>query len=113
MLRAMNVKRMLQLYGERAKEASSATERTVNVLAMMCAAAVYDGRFHAFAGPGLGGDWPDPRESTGDRENGSDASVTGGTPTASKSATRPKSYPPRIRLPDRLRSPYEALSDLR
>ena len=53
---------MFELYAERAKEATCATCRTVNMLGMMCARAVDNGRFLAFVGRGYGGDWPDPRE---------------------------------------------------
>jgi hypothetical protein len=66
MLRAMNAKRMFQVYVDRAERAASTTERTICMLGMMCAAAIDDGRFHAFAGPGVGGDWPDARESACD-----------------------------------------------
>ena len=42
--------------------------RTVNMLGMMCAAAVVNGGFLAFVGQGYGGDWPDPREAGADEE---------------------------------------------
>ena len=52
---------MFQSYAERAKATSCATCRTVNMLGMMCAAAIDNGGFLAFVGQGYGGDWPDPR----------------------------------------------------
>jgi hypothetical protein len=53
---------MFQLYADRAKAAACPTCRTVNMLGMMCAAAVDNGGFLAFVGRGHGGDWPDPRD---------------------------------------------------
>lgn len=53
---------MYRTYERRAKEAVSATARTVNMLGMMCAAAVAQGGFFAFVGKGYGGDWPNPCE---------------------------------------------------
>ena len=58
----MNATRMFQLYAERAKAADCPTCRTVNMLGMMCAAAVDNGGFLAFVGQGYGGDWPDARD---------------------------------------------------
>jgi hypothetical protein len=66
MLGTMNATRMFQLYAERAKAAASPTCRTVNMLGMMCAAAVENGGFLAFVGQGHGGNWPDPREGAGE-----------------------------------------------
>ena len=59
----MNATRMLQTYAERAKAATCGDCRTVNMLGMMCAAAVNNGGFLAFVGQGYGSDWPDPRET--------------------------------------------------
>lgn len=59
----MNATRMFDLYAERAKAATCSVCRTVNMLGMMCAAAVENGGFLAFVGNGYGGDWPDPRET--------------------------------------------------
>jgi hypothetical protein len=59
----MNTTAMFKLYAERAKASDCATWRTVNMLGMMCAAAVRNGGFLAFVGEGHGGDWPDPRDS--------------------------------------------------
>jgi hypothetical protein len=53
---------MYRTYERRAKEAVSSTARTVNMLGMMCAAAVAQGGFFAFVGKGYGGDWPNPCE---------------------------------------------------
>ena len=61
--RAMNATRMFDTYAERAKSATCPVCRTVNMLGMMCAAAVDNGGFLAFVGKGYGGDWPDPREN--------------------------------------------------
>jgi hypothetical protein len=61
----MDAAAMFKLYAERAKAAPCATCRTVNMLGMMCAAAVNNGSFLAFVGRGYGGDWPDPREPAG------------------------------------------------
>ena len=61
---AMNATRMFKTYAERAKSATCPTWRTVNMIGMMCAAAVDNGGFLAFVGQGYGGDWPDPRETT-------------------------------------------------
>lgn len=60
----MNATRMSQLYADRAKAAACPTCRTVNMLGMMCAAAIDNGGFLAFVGQGYGGDWPDPRASS-------------------------------------------------
>jgi hypothetical protein len=60
----MNGTRMFEAYAERAKAATCATCRTVNMLGMMCAAAIDNRGFLAFVGRGYGGDWPDPRETT-------------------------------------------------
>lgn len=59
----MNASRMFEIYAERAKVATCATCRTVNMLGMMCAGAIGNGGFLAFVGQGYGGDWPDPRET--------------------------------------------------
>jgi len=59
----MNTTAMFKLYAERAKASECPTWRTVNMLGMMCAAAVRNGGFLAFVGQGYGGDWPDPRDS--------------------------------------------------
>jgi hypothetical protein len=59
----MNVARMFDAYAERARSATCTVCRTVNMLGMMCAAAVDNGGFLAFVGKGHGGDWPDPRET--------------------------------------------------
>lgn len=61
---------MFTLYAERAKGAACPTCRTVNMLGMMCAAAINNGGFLAFVGHGYGGDWPDPREGVGPRSHG-------------------------------------------
>ncbi|HEX3881896.1 MAG TPA: hypothetical protein VHW66_04505 [Stellaceae bacterium] len=53
---------MYRTYERRAKQAVSPTVRTVNMLGMMCAAAVAQGGFFAFVGKGYGGDWPNPCE---------------------------------------------------
>lgn len=58
----MDPAQMYRTYERRAKEAASPAFRTVNMLGMMCAAAVDNGGFLAFVGQGYGGDWPDPRE---------------------------------------------------
>jgi hypothetical protein len=58
----MNATHMFDLYAERAKATTCSFCRTVNMLGMMCAAAVENGGFLAFVGKGYGGDWPDPRE---------------------------------------------------
>ncbi|HZK89184.1 MAG TPA: hypothetical protein VFC56_03460 [Stellaceae bacterium] len=60
---AMNATEMFDLYAERARAATCPTCRVVNMLGMMCAAAVDNGGFLAFVGQGHGGDWPDPRET--------------------------------------------------
>jgi hypothetical protein len=60
----------LKLYAERAKAAACPTCRTVNMLGMMCAAAVNNGGFLAFVGRGYGGDWPDPRDTVAPRRDG-------------------------------------------
>jgi hypothetical protein len=62
--RVMNADRMFERYSERAKAAACPACRTVNMLGMMCAAAIDNGRFLAFVGRGYGGDWPDPRDSS-------------------------------------------------
>jgi hypothetical protein len=61
---AMNTTQMFQTYAARAKSASCPTCRTINMIGMMCAAAIDNGSFLAFVGQGYGGDWPDPRETT-------------------------------------------------
>jgi len=58
----MDPAQMYRTYERRAKEAVSPTARTVNMLGMMCAAAVAQGGFFAFVGRGYGGDWPNPCE---------------------------------------------------
>ena len=60
----MNTTPMFDTYAERAKAATCPVCRTINMLGMMCAAAVENGGFLAFVGQGYGGDWPDPREVT-------------------------------------------------
>ena len=60
----MNASRMFEAYVEHAKATSCPTCRTMNMLGMMCAAAIDNGGFLAFVGKGYGGDWPDPRETT-------------------------------------------------
>lgn len=59
----MDPAHMYRTYERRAKEAVSPTARTVNMLGMMCAAAVAQGGFFAFVGKGYGGDWPNPCEA--------------------------------------------------
>jgi hypothetical protein len=59
-----------KLYAERAKAAACPTCRTVNMIGMMCAAAVGNGGFLAFVGHGYGGDWPDPRDGVSPRGGG-------------------------------------------
>lgn len=59
----MNSTRMFEAYAARAKAATCPTSRTVNMLGMMCAAAIGNGGFLAFVGQGYGSDWPDPRET--------------------------------------------------
>jgi len=59
----MNATRIFETYAERAKAATCPVCRTVNMLGMMCAAAIDNGGFLAFVGKGYGGDWPDPRET--------------------------------------------------
>jgi hypothetical protein len=61
----MNATRMFELYAERAKAATCPACRTVNMIGMMCAAAIDNGSFLAFVGQGYGGNWPDPRETAG------------------------------------------------
>ena len=56
-------------YAERAKAAACPTCRTVNMIGMMCAAAVDNGGFLAFVGQGYGGDWPDPRDGVSPRRD--------------------------------------------
>ena len=63
----MNASEMFDLYAERARTATCPTWRTVNMLGMMCAAAVENGGFLAFVGQGYGGNWPDPRETATSR----------------------------------------------
>jgi hypothetical protein len=63
----MNAARMFEAYAERARSATCATCRTVNMLGMMCAAAIDNGGFLAFVGQGYGGDWPDPRQTAAER----------------------------------------------
>ena len=65
----MKATRMFDTYAERAKAATCPVSRTVNMLGMMCAAAVDNGGFLAFVGQGYGSDWPDPR-GTADRRPG-------------------------------------------
>ena len=67
----MKTSEKFELYSERAKAAKCPVCRTVNMLGMMCAAAVENGGFLAFVGDGHGGDWPDPRESAG-KQRGDD-----------------------------------------
>jgi hypothetical protein len=62
----MNASRVFQFYAERAKGTVCPTCRAVNMLGMMCAAAVENGGLLAFVGQGYGGDWPDPRETAGE-----------------------------------------------
>ncbi|GEM_PF-3348688 len=57
---------MYRVYERRAKEAVSGSARTVNMLGMMCAAAVAQGGIFAFVGKGYGGDWPNPCEEDGE-----------------------------------------------
>ena len=66
----MDATAMFTLYAERAKGAACPTCRTVNMLGMMCAAAINNGGFLAFVGRGYGGDWPDPREGVGPHSHG-------------------------------------------
>ncbi len=63
MIRAMKATRIFETYAARAKSATCPVCRTVNMLGMMCAAAIDNGGFLAFVGQGYGGDWPDPRET--------------------------------------------------
>jgi hypothetical protein len=65
----MNASQMFQTYAERAKAATCPVCRTINMIGMMCAAAVDNGGFLAFVGQGYGGDWPDPRESAASRRD--------------------------------------------
>lgn len=58
----MDPAQMYRTYERRAKEAVSPTFRTVNMLGMMCAAAIAQGGYFAFVGKGYGGDWPNPCE---------------------------------------------------
>jgi hypothetical protein len=67
---AMDATATFKLYAERAKAAACPACRTVNMLGMMCAAAVDNGGFLAFVGQGYGGDWPDPRDNVATRRNG-------------------------------------------
>lgn len=60
----MKATRRFEEYAARAKGATCASCRTVNMLGMMCVAAVDNGGFLAFVGQGYGGDWPDPRETS-------------------------------------------------
>jgi len=62
----MNTTQMFQSYAARAKSTTCPTCRTVNMIGMMCAAAVDSGSFLGFVGQGYGGDWPDPRETVGE-----------------------------------------------
>ena len=66
----MDATAMFTLYAERAKVAACPTCRTVNMLGMMCAAAIDNGGFLAFVGRGHGGDWPDPRNGLALRRDG-------------------------------------------
>ena len=59
---AVNPVEMFRFYSEAAKEASCPTCRTVNMLGMMCAAAMRSGGIFAFVGKGHGSDWPNPWE---------------------------------------------------
>jgi hypothetical protein len=61
-MRVTNATRIFGTYAERAKAATCPACRTVNMLGMMCAAAVDNGGFLAFVGQGYGSDWPDPRQ---------------------------------------------------
>jgi hypothetical protein len=70
----MNATRMFERYSERAKSAACPACRTVNMLGMMCAAAIDSGQFLAFVGRGHGGDWPDPRDSS-ERQPGEDLNL--------------------------------------
>ena len=66
----MNASEMYEVYADRAKTATCPSCRTVNMIGMMCAAAVDYGGFLAFVGQGYGGDWPDPRESADGHSEG-------------------------------------------
>jgi hypothetical protein len=66
----MDAPALFKQYAERAKAAACPTCRTVNMLGMMCAAAVNNGGFLAFVGQGYGGDWPDPRDGAAPRRDG-------------------------------------------
>jgi hypothetical protein len=61
----MEPAQMYRTYERRAKEAADPMVRTVNMLGMMCAAAIAQGGFFAFVGKGYGGDWPNPCEPGG------------------------------------------------
>ncbi len=63
---------MFDAYADRAKAATCPACRTVNMIGMMCAAAINQGSFLAFVGQGYGGDWPDPREPA-ERPRGTDS----------------------------------------
>ena len=63
---------MFDAYADRAKAATCPACRTVNMIGMMCAAAINQGAFLAFVGQGYGGDWPDPREPA-ERPRGTDS----------------------------------------
>ncbi len=65
----MDASATYKTYAERAKAAACPTCRTVNMLGMMCAAAVENGGFLAFVGQGYGGDWPDPRDDVSPRRS--------------------------------------------
>ena len=58
----MDPAQMYTIYAQRARDAACPTCRSVNMLGMMCAAAVRDGGIFAFVGKGYGGDWPNPLE---------------------------------------------------
>jgi hypothetical protein len=59
---AVNPVEMFHFYSKAAKEASCPTCRTVNMLGMMCAAAMKSNGIFAFVGKGYGSDWPNPWE---------------------------------------------------
>jgi hypothetical protein len=57
---AMDAAQMYRTYERHARAAVDPTMRTVNMLGMMCAAAIAQGGFFAFVGKGYGGNWPNP-----------------------------------------------------
>jgi hypothetical protein len=73
---AMNASQMFETYSERAKGATCPVCRTVNMIGMMCAAAIDNGGFLAFVGQGYGGDWPDPRTAADHPSSASSVSRT-------------------------------------